>query len=684
MSNETKLYSFWMRQLKRAEKKIPTSDWKIAKERLGASQKGDDGKPILPVVNDFRNHYESSRAYLDQRDPSFTVLPPAQFMDDPISLKRAECERMYLESVWREQECQIAESSKLNSALTFNVGFTMPIFDIKKWMPAVRYLSCDKVRIDPDCNGIISDAKWWGYQETLSLVDFQAQFEIGKDEFERLKDQGCYSLDKDDIEKVDDSDKQDYSVVNLWHIFAKNSAALPFKDKVGKEDKKNLKEETIYRYLCLAEGLERTIKDVSRWPFSLDHNEHILTMLTFNHLADDLYGFTDYKQMERMDKMSDNVMSYIESDAFFSSVRKYLGGDHIPDDATLNNFINKYELMVMKGMLDEAGQPKLKEVSLRQPNAALAPQYSLMHEQSIKASGQSELLAESTADLKDVSAMGIRWQEQKLHQRVNLRLSGPQGYEKSIQEDAIKLLEIAHQYVPRLSQVSMMMPVESVVGDMIVTQDAEQIVDLPWEEAKNAILNGGTLLKLGVDAIVGELAEFWVTTDEVPLEEIRLSTRVSIVPGSTRSITQEQHAMEMQDFYINVLYPTIYQPMNRLDLAVNYLNHIGKLRGFTNMDMYLPKVEETQQFAAQQAQQQQQMMEQQQQAQQQQAEQAQQQAEQQMQMEQQSQQLDQQGKQQELQNQAIKDELSIETEREKAGLKLMQMREQSEKKHAAV
>ena len=677
MSNETKLYSYWMRQLKRAEKKIPKSEWKIAKERLGASQKDEVGKPILPVVNDLRNHYESSRAYLDQRDPSFTVLPPAQFIDDPVSVKRAECERMYLESIWREQECQIAESNKLNSALTFNVGFTMPIFDIKKWMPAVRYLSCDKVRIDPDCQGIISDAKWWGYQETLSLVDFQAQFEIGKDEFEKLKDQGCYSLDKDDIEKVDDADKQDYSVVNLWHIFAKNSAALQFSDddKVGKEDKKNLKEETIYRYLCLAEGLERPIKDVPRWPFSLDHNEHILTMLMFNHLVDDLYGFTDYKQMERMDKMSDNVMSYIESDAFFSSVRKYLGGDDIPEDSVLNNFINKYELMVMKGMLDESGNPKLKEVSLRQPNAALAPQYTLMHEQSIKASGQSELLAESTADLKDVSAMGIRWQEQKLHQRVNLRLSGPQGYEKSIQEDAIKLLEIAHQYVPRYSQVSMMMPVESVVGDMIVTQDAEQIVDLPWEEAKNAIIKGGTLLKLGIDAIVGkELAEYWFTTDEVPLEEIRLSTRVSIVPGSTRSITQEQHAMEMQDFYINVLYPTIYQPMNRLDLAVNYLNHIGKLRGFTNMDMYLPKVEETQQFAQQQRQ----MMEQQQQVQQQQAEQ-------QMQMEQQNQQLDQQGKEQELQNQAVKDELNIEAEREKAGLKLMQMSEQAkEKKNAAV
>jgi len=132
--------------------------------------------------------------------------------------------------------------------------------------------------------------------------------------------------------------------------------------------------------------------------------------------------------------------------------------------------------------------------------------------------------------------------------------------------------------------------------------------------------------------------------------------------------------MEMQDFYINVLYPTIYQPMNRLDLAVNYLNHIGKLRGFTNMDMYLPKVEETQQFA----QQQQQMMEQQQQVQQQQAEQ-------QMQMEQQNQQLDQQGKEQELQNQAVKDELSIDAEREKAGLKLMQMMEQvKEKKNAAV
>jgi hypothetical protein len=646
-----KLYSYWMRQLKRAAKKMPTDDWDAAKTRLSARQKDDNGKELLPVVNDLRNHIEGSRAFLDQCEPSFRILPPPQFRMDEAILKRAECERAYLEAVWKEQRCQRAESLKLNSALTYNIGFTMPIFDVKKWMPAIRYLSAENVRLDPDCKGVIDEMKWWGYKETMSLIDFTAQYEISKSELESLKQKGNYSLDKDDIELIDDDEKCDYSVVTVWHIYAKNSSALQMdkKEETTKTEKNQLKEDTVYRYLCFAEGLYRPIKDVPDWPFKLDHNENILSVLLFNKLVDDLYGFTDYRQMERMDKMKDNVMGYIEADAYFSAIRKYLGGDDIPSDTDLDAFINDVRRMVIPKMLDDAGQPKLKEVSLRQANPALTQQYELMHDQAMRASGQSELMAESTADLKEVTAMGVRYQEQKLHQRVNLRLGGPSGYEESICEDAIKILEIAHQYVPRYSEVLQVMEMEVVDGSDLVEKPTEQIVELPWPQAQEAVRNGATLLKLGVDAIVGEeLAQYWVTLDDVPLEEIRLSTRVSVIPGSTRSITQEQQAADMQDMYVNVLFPTIYQPMNRIDLASSFVAQIGKLKGVDNMEDYLPQLSEIQQFAQQQmeAQQQQQQMEAQH-------------AGVQMEMEQQKAGMEQQKSEMDLQNTAVKNDLDI-------------------------
>lgn len=661
MSNDTKLYNYWMEQFKRSGKAQPTDEWKSAKERLTASETDDMGKPKMPVVNGFRNHYESSRAYLDQRDPSFKVVPAAAFRTDPYSIKRAECERTYLESVWLEQDCQRAESRKLNSALLRNIGHTMPTFDTKKWMPKLRYLSADKVRIDMDCHGLVEDAKWWAYKDYMSFKEFALKHpDIDKEELKKLKDKGEYSLDETDIEKINENDRDQYQVVTVWHLFAKDASAMinsKDDDDVDKEGAESLKKETRTRYIKFVEGIHRPLSD-SEWPFKLDHSEQILTTLSFNKTPEGVYEYTDYKQMERMDKMSDSVMSYIENDAFFSSVRKFLAGDNLPDDISLDDFMNKSHKSVVPGMLDEGGNPKLKEVMMSQPNQALIGQYELMDDQSQKASGLSELLGESMADLKEVTALGVRSQDAKLHQRVNLRLGGPAGYEKSIQEDAVKLLEIAHQFVPRYSEVLVSAPVEQIddINGVIIDSEEESIQSLTWPEAQQAILRGGKLLKLGVDAIVGaELAEYWVTTDDVPMEEIRLSTRVSIVAGSTRSITQEQQAESMTMFYTNVLFPTIYQPLRRMDLAVGYLKQIGSLKGLDGIEDYLPTTEEVKQFE----QQQQQMEEQQRMAEEQANQQPQNDYQQQMEFEAAK-------NEQSLENQAVKNELDLQKEIEKA------------------
>ena len=653
MSNDT--YKYWMSQLKRAKKMIPETEWHAAETRLRAEEKLPDGKDEKPVVNDFRNHYEGLRAYLDQREPSFKVTASPAFMMDPNAVKFAECEQKYLDAVWREQNCQKAESRKLHSVLMRNIGFTMPVFDPEKWMPALKYLPAMDVRLDPDCRGLKENMKWWGYRDIITFKEFLSRHkDLKKSDIELLKQKGSYSLDEDELEKIDEEDRSDYQTVSLWHIFAKGSAVM-----VDKDNEDELKPSTKTRYIQFAEGLPKLLKD-TEWSFKLDHDESLVTILTFNQLAEDLYGFTDYKQMERMDKMTDSVMSYIESDAFYSAIRKYLAGDNCPDDSSLNAFINDTRLMVLRDMLDEGGNPKLKEASLRQPDATLMPKYELMQSESARASGQNELMSESMADFKEVTALGVRFQEQKLHQRVNLRLGGPDGYEKSIQEDAVKMLEIAHQMVPRYSQVLVQASAQTYdeMTGMIVEDDQQQIQELPWEDAKQALLQGGKLLKLGVDAIVGqELAQYWLTIDDSPIEEIRLSTKVAIVPGSTRTITQEQQASDMTEFYATVLFPTLYEPMGRFDLAVRYLTQVGKLKGIDSMEDFLPTVEDIDQFKQEQMQMQQQQMQMEQQQQQMQMQQGQQQAE-----------MEQASKESELQNEAVKNELEIQKEIEKADI----------------
>ena len=608
---QQKVYKYWMSAIKRAYKQMPVDMWEVAETRLKAYQ---ERHTILiedtrPVVNDFRNHYEGSRAYLDQREPSFKVVPAPAYANDENVLKRAKCERVYLERIWIEQECQKAESQKLDSSLIRNVGFTMPVFDLKKWMPAVRYLPARDVRLDPDCGGLMERVSWSAYKEVISLEELKANNpDLSKGDFEKLKKQGASVLTEKENDDVSEEEKPLYAVVTVWHIFAKNDAALREYDKDDEVElpeslADELKLNTKTRYIQIVEGLPKPLRDADRWPFLLDHNEQMITRLQMNKEPEKLYGFTDYQQMERMDALSDEVMGYVAIDAYYAAVRKYAGNPNNtqPSDMSIEDFLNTNKTTYLGDMMGDDGKPLIQRIDAGQGSNQLAPAYELMHDQSKEASGQNELMSDSIADFKDVTAIGVRYQEQKLHQRVNLRLGGPRGYEKSIQEDAVKLLEIAHQLVPRYSSVAVTGAIPEVDEEGIDYEEAERVVELPWEDAKKAIVAGGQLLKLGVDAIVGkELAEFWLTTDDTPMEEIRLSTQVVIVPGSTRTITQEQKAADLQEFFIQQLWPTVYEPMMRFDLAKKFLEHVGMLKGIDRMEDYLPQEEEITQFIQEQ------------------------------------------------------------------------------------
>lgn len=610
---QRRIYEYWMSAFERAGKKMPVKEWEVAEKRYTADKTGDDQK--APVVNDLRNHIEVSRAYLDQRDPAFKVMVAPAYANDKDAKGQAECERAYLKFVWAEQDCQIAEAQKLDSALIRNVGFTMPIFDMKKWMPGLRYLPAREVRLDPDCGGIMARASWVAYREDISVEQLKADVpDITPEEILRVK---ASVLTTEEQEEVEEGEKELYLSVRRWHVFARNDAAVRDFTKELDEPEKveslvdELKLTTERRYLQFVEGIPRPVKDAKKWPFDLDHNEFPITPFMLNQVPEDLYGFTDYQQMERMDLMSDLVMQWIEEDANYAAIRKYVGP---PDTGSVSkndieNFLNSNKRAYLASLVGEDGKELIREIRVGQMNPEMAEVYKMMHEQAIRASADSELAIESVESYKDVTAMGVRADMERRHQRNNLRLSGPRGYEKSIQQDAIKILEIAHQFVPRYS----------VVDWGTVDEEGEpNLESLNWTAALTAMLpekdeegdvivdgrKPATLLKLGIDAIVGdELSQSWKTSDELPMVAIRLSTKVHITPGSTRNLTQAQQAAELTQFYSEVLYPTIYEPMGLFDKAAEFIKHIATfMQGMDRMDDFLPTTDEVKQFLQQQQQ----------------------------------------------------------------------------------
>ena len=622
---DTRIYTYWMGAFKRAGKDMPVDHWEAANNRYSAKgEKGGEEYTDKPVVNDLRNHVEISRAYLDQRDPSFKVAVSNAYAGDDDAEGAAEAERKYIEYVWREQECQVAESQKLDSALLFNVGYTMPVFDLKKWMPDVRYLPTKDVRIDPDAGGLMTRASWMAYREDISIETLMADVpDITEDEIATIRKTNSSVLSEDEQKDVDDGDKELYLSVTRWHVFARNDAAVRDFTKEDPQEEiesvslvDELKLKTERRYLQFVDGIPRPLKDKKKWPFELDHKEFPITRFSLNQVPESLYGFTDYQQMQRMDTMADTMMAYIQKNAFHAAITKYLASKEADfTQADVDNFINNTERAVLLNMIDEAGKPLLTEVRVESANEALVKFYELFSDESKNASGDTELAIESVADYKEVTAIGVRADLERRQQRSSLRLSGPRGYEKSIQEDAVKMLEIAHQFVPKMSVIEMRgvepEETEPVTMDEAFSPEkpefdptASRLVELPWPQAQLAMKAGGHLLKLGIDAIVGEeLAQFWLTTDEMTMEAIRLSTRISIEPGSTRNLTQEQQAASMMELYTNVLFPTIYEPMGRFDLASKFLEKAGELMpGLDNIEDFLPTADDVKQFQDQQAQ----------------------------------------------------------------------------------
>jgi hypothetical protein len=491
---------------------------------------------------------------------------------------------------------------KLDSTLIRNIGFTLCGFDIKKWLPSCTYLNTCDVYIDPDCDNQIKKASWMAYGEDISLEEFKSKYnELEKEDLLKvIKKAGSSLTDKEQQNLPEGDNGELYKTIRVFHIFARNDAAIrktedeydaEVQADVDEKDEaiESLKLETPRRYLQYVEGLESSIGD-DDWPYELDDNEFPITALQFNNVSEDLYGYTDNDHMNRIDTFCDNVMSDIEKSSQWQSRKKFTakkGASGLTPTA-IESWLNDPKKAYIEGGIDATGKSKIVMVDLGKYEPGLMATYKQASEERRDASALGELLSTRASEYKDVTALAASIHDANAHQRVNRRLGGPDGYERSVNLDAIKILQIAHQEIPMVSTV------ELDIEDEFTEEPTKQLMAVPWDEAQQYLLEGAKLIQLGADAIVGpELAQYWRTHETFSPLIFKLSTNVSVRPGSTREATKDKKAAVMKQFYLEVLVP-LYEGMGSWELAIKYIETMGYHAGIENMIEYLPEVEEAQ------------------------------------------------------------------------------------------
>ena len=163
------------------------------------------------------------------------------------------------------------------------------------------------------------------------------------------------------------------------------------------------------------------------------------------------------------------------------------------------------------------------------------------------------------------------------------------------------MLEIAHQLVPRYSVLEVPVKKWAIdeTGEIVETGETyKDYKSFSWQQAQVEMNKPNVkLIYLGADAIVGpELAPYW--RENVNPKLIKLSTKTKVVPGSTRSLTKENRAAILKQYYNEVFAP-LYQITGRWDLARNFIEHISTLIGLTEGKDFLPDVAWMQKFSQQ-------------------------------------------------------------------------------------
>jgi hypothetical protein len=603
----------------------PKDEWEEAR----VAYEGSTEKPNRLRANLWRTMVDTQAAFLDQDPKRPIVRPQDGYAKDETARGQAQCEQALYDYIFREMDYASAIEQVRHSAGLIDVGFAVLSWDMRRSLPAFRYLEPEDVRIDPDCGGDLARAGWIAFAENVSaeLLSRQAGIPLDKLRKARVKplpDADQPERDAEEVRRATEVVGAAIDKCRVWHIYARNEFALydtrPASDEQDQEgrphferhrDRHGMNEPR--RYVKVVEGYDRPIEDIQDgWPeaLALDWDEWPIVMLGFNRRKGKCAGFTDWRHVSVLQEDFNTVLKDLVVRAKLRNPPKMLKGEGCTmDDAQIKRMLESTEVEVIGGAVDATGKPTLvpldfgtptvQEVELLATVKNLVDQMSMLPE--IMRGGEQGF--ETATEARTASEAAAAKIERRFRR-----------YERMQIEIARKTIQACHANLPLLTRVERLQPVMREVlipdpvtgttlptGQMEPTGDFEPVVDsLMWSEAQIALAEpGAELVQLGVEAMVGpELARFW--PEGKPLSVIRASTRVDVERGSSQRRVREEKSKEFRELVMQVLLP-VSQATNSPQMALAIARKCLLLMDVEDVDQLVPSLPEVEAALAAQA-----------------------------------------------------------------------------------
>lgn len=604
-------------ELVRAGERWATEEFDEARDAYeGSGKPGEEFR-----INLWQTGVDTRISFLDEEPAKVTVVSKEGFANDKAAIGRAKCDTAVLKYLSDEQNDYQVVQEMLHSASITNMGCVVGCVDRRRMLPTIKYVENEQVVVDPDSGGNLRNASWLGYWEFVAPDML-------------LKDKDYQHLDPDKLKKaarlppddttgnLADAEKNrrtdarevvgpKMKKCKLYRLWLRNEIALydddpdaekaengphveRFRDKHGMDEPR--------RYIEVIEGYtESVVKDEAAWPdaFALDWDEWPLVLLRFRKIHQKIGAFPELRNERK-------VLTYLEkammdaNNVMALHTNQKLGTRQgcTKTAAELKMAIESQGVSIIEGILDAQGQPMIAPLNFGDLDDEHLQWIALCREIHETISGIPKLKRgeEDTNDKMTATEAQIVSDAAEVRMAVRRReFENAQCLIRSMQ------LQMAHVLLKRNSSVQLPEPIPMLdeIGNPVIGPDGQpqmnDVADgLPWPQAEELVRAGGTLVTLGVDAMVGpELAEFW--EDEVPLDVIRRSTRVSVERGSTQRRTRLLQEKAFRETYVQLIQPLLVL-MGDIPKQIEAAKKSLELQGLQEFERVLPELPPTPQM----------------------------------------------------------------------------------------
>lgn len=598
---EDKKRARYFLQLVKAGEVWPEKEWDEA--RLAYEADTAEGK--RPRVSRWRSTVDIKAAFVDEEPPKVNVEPRAGMAGDMATVNRAKADEALYAYLYDELGYRATIGKMRHSADVTGLGWVVCCTDTRRVMPDLKFIQNEQVALDGNGGGNLKRLSWIAYYELVAPELLQKEFpdlnlEKARTAAQTPRRENLEGTSEDirRVQQAMDATRTMESKCKVWRIFLRNEAALydtePSKSEEGQphlerfRDREGMNEPR--RHVVVVEGYETLLRDEDRWPdvLACDWDEWPIHRLAFNEAYERTSGFTDYRHEEKLLGYIENAMADANDVmALHTSLKIGAARGDMRDAQTIKNSIEAKGIQVIPDAFDEQGRPLLQPLNFGNLDQQHLNWIELCERTYETVSGVPKVQQGSENDTQQ-TATEIKVMSDAANARMDVRLH---KFEEANALVAAHVLMMAHVLLKRGSSVEVVEDVEGVdpkTGAPTMVQQARVVDGLSWDQAQVAIMQGGTLITMGVDAMIGsELAAFW--EDGLPLDIIRRNIRVSVEKGSTqRRARMEKVSMFLQT-YMGMVDPILMQlgmTRERLEAA----KKVMEMQGLGDLKSIVPDI----------------------------------------------------------------------------------------------